>query len=202
MANAELVVRFDRLVTEVDGDIVVWDNIGKLISFVGTCVMTCEEHQITHDNRIIIDLLNTILEKADKITVQSLGLENDMKSREIGQQLIFLLEGAMAYAAMASSASRNHTKRFEEIFVHHQAVIAETKALFVVEKKGGKKAKAKELASSTPNCSTANEQSGLVTTQMTINDTQRDAGPEELQYKLTNIWETSTLQKLLEWVFR
>lgn len=201
LSGGELVVKFDRIVIETDGDIDVWDNIGKLLTFVATCVIVCEDYQITHDNRIIVDLLNTILDKVDSITVQSLGLQSDRKSMEIGQQYIQLLEGVMAYAAMASAGTNNLSRKFYNVFKHHQKITAELKTLFA-ERKSSKKVRSKELATSTPNCSTANQSSDLATTQLTINDTQKQSATEELQFKPVNIWEAGTLQKILDWVFR
>lgn len=198
VVGGELVVKFDRIVTETKGEVDVWDNIGQLVTFIATCVMICEEHQISHDNKIIVDLLNTILEKVDGISTQSLMLQDDRRSREISQQYINLLEGIMAYAVMAASKGSHFLKRFYEIFKHHQKITAELKVQFS-EKKVSSKSRSKQLATSTPNCSTADDRNALTNTQLTMNATQR--GVAELQFKPDNIWETGTMQQLLSFVF-
>lgn len=190
-----LVIKFDRIVYETDGDLDVWDDIGKLVTFVGTCVTICKEHNIGHDNRIIIELLATILEKCDSITVQSLGLQNDRRSREIAHQYLHLLEGIMAYATMTSTATNAAMQRFYKIYKHHEKVSAEMKILFTEKRaaKKGRAATAKGTATSTPNCTETED------LQFTVSGTVKDA--EEHLFKPANIWETQTMQKLLNMVF-
>lgn len=195
VVGGALEVKFERIVNETNGELDVWDDIGKLVSFVGTCVMICEEHHIMHDNRVVIELLGIILEKCDSITVESLNLQNDKRSREVGRQYLHLLEGIMAYATMTSTAKNATMRRFYAIYKHHEKVSAEMKTLFTEKRaaKKGRAATAKGTATSTPNCTETED------LQFTVSGTMKD--PEEHVFKPENIWETQTMQKLLNMVF-
>lgn len=203
VSGGVLVIVFDRVVKESDeGDIDIWDNLGKLVSFMATCVMICEQHQIAHDYKIIVDLLNTMLEKCDSITVESLILQNDRRSRVVGQQFLHLLEGIMAYAVIVSPAtvigSNKLMRRFHAVFKHHEKVTSELKILFMEKRGSGgsKSSKSKDPPTSTPNC-TATETPAVEFTLTAAAQKEGDA----TAFKPVNIWETATMQKLLNMVF-
>lgn len=179
---------FDRIVTESEGRIVVWDHIGRLVAFVATCVNNCEQHNISHDNRIVIELLTTILEKVDGITVASLELQSDKKSMEIGRQYVELLEGIMAFAVNSGNSKNKFMERFPRIFKHYQEVTGELKFLFS-EKRGGKKTKGKDTT-----------QNSTSEVEFTLNGTSQVG--EELKFKTECIWDTTTMQKMIQMMFR
>lgn len=194
LVGGELQVKFDRIVVESDGHVDVWDDIGKLIIFVATCVMTCEQPQFSHDVRIVVDLLHTVREKVTGISIQSLNLQKDRKSMEIGKQYLSLLEGIMAYTVMASeaSSSANNMEKFQKIFNQHQKFEAEMNNLFAV-----KKSTKKPRKDNNRDCSTVADQDTI--TAQGAGNTQCDS-PDTLQFKRSNIWGTNIVETLLNWM--
>lgn len=79
--NAGLTIKFDKCVREqtVDGvaDVIVYDHLGKLLQFICQCIVISDRNALEYDTTDLKELLDTILERIDVISVQQLGLVSD-----------------------------------------------------------------------------------------------------------------------------
>lgn len=195
------VINFKQIVREFNGRLEVWDNLGKLIIFVSSCIVTCDQHSIGNDNQCVISLLSSLLDRVDSITLAQLEIsENvDQRSKEIGIQFVQCMEGLMAFAVMAATTTNGLMEKFYKVFQHHQKIIGELKNIFG-EKKSGKKTKANSNPiTSTPNTTS---ETPLPHTQYTISATINLTTEQAIQFKPTNVWDINIIQKLLSALFK
>lgn len=115
-------IKFEKIVQERNENILIWDNLGKLINFMGFCVIQCEQNKIAHDNSLLHELLMSLVNRIDDISLENIGVISghiNNKTITIAYQYLNCLEACMAFAIFKTDLEHPLTQRILRIFKHY-----------------------------------------------------------------------------------
>uniref|UniRef100_A0A1B0GJY9 Uncharacterized protein n=2 Tax=Lutzomyia longipalpis TaxID=7200 RepID=A0A1B0GJY9_LUTLO len=175
-------IKFSEFITERDGKIEVWDNLGALIYFVGFSVVTSDKYELPYDTKILRKLLDFLVNRIGNVTFESLGITGAVSPINIAlaTHFIYCLEGVMAYCALAATPANQYLDKISKIFDHYEKCTKTLKDMWENLKKAtGKKGKKLNLTKT------------AIATQMTQLPQFTPGKPT------TNIWDFATLERFL-----
>ncbi|XP_053663120.1 Fanconi anemia group I protein [Anopheles marshallii] len=157
--------------------IVVYDNVGRLTSFMVHCVVLCDLHDIQHDTSAVKNTLQLIVERIDNLSAEDMGIVGtlDTKSVVIAAQYLNTLEAAMTYCAWKTKQDNILLRDFVRLFKQHQHCVENFKKM--EPKKGNKK----------------NNTEGSMNAS-----TLAGSGKSGIFFKPENIWDLATIERILK----
>ncbi|XP_055593420.1 Fanconi anemia group I protein-like [Uranotaenia lowii] len=157
----------------------VFDNIGKLATFMVQCLVLCDQHDVQHDNDTVRKLLKDIVQRIDTISLDKLGIIGtlDPKTVIIGSHYLNVVEAGMSYCIWTAKTDNDQLKNLLKLFRHHQSSYEKIKKM--EPKKGGKKSNNETIAPTAGGTHSA----------------------KAMSFKPENVWDLSTTERLLKIVF-
>lgn len=126
-------IKFEKIVQEKNDFILIWDNLGKLINFMGFCVIQCEHNKIAHDNILLEELLMSLVDRIDDLSLENIGMISghiDGRTITIACQYLNCLEACMSYAIFKTNSENPLTQRILRLFKHYSECFEEIKVSF------------------------------------------------------------------------
>lgn len=126
-------IKFEKIVQERNDQILIWDNLGKLINFIGFCVIQCEQNNIIYDNLVLHELLMSLIDRIGDLSLENIGVTGrhvTSKTIIISYQYLNCLEACMAFAIFKTNSENPLTHKLLRIFKHYSECSEEIKVRF------------------------------------------------------------------------